>query len=153
MLDLCFVLFLVCVMSACANVYFKTICECIRWSIFICPRSIAGVPFDSVRRFRATLLLCTSCMRFWGNWVVACSTGISSKPVAAIHSAARNLGATRYKATIFWNLDSYSLVWMDRIVRLEMYKTWFSDLIKLRVKFIYNLASAQQDLVLSKKGE
>jgi len=28
-------------------------------------RSIAGVPFDSVRRFRATLLLRTTCMRRW----------------------------------------------------------------------------------------
>jgi len=27
------------------------------------------------------------------------------------------------KATIFLNLDSYSLVWIDRIVRLEMYKS------------------------------
>ena len=30
---------------------------------FMCPMSIAGVPFDSVRRFRATLLLRTTCMR------------------------------------------------------------------------------------------
>jgi len=47
-------------MSAYANVYFKTICECIRQKIFMCPRSIAAVPFDSVRRFRATLLLRTT---------------------------------------------------------------------------------------------
>ena len=33
--------------SAYANVYFKT--------TSMCPRSIAGVPFDSVRRFRASL--------------------------------------------------------------------------------------------------
>jgi len=31
--------------------------------IFIGPRSNARVPFDSVRRFRATLLLRTTCMR------------------------------------------------------------------------------------------
>ena len=36
-----------------ANVYVK--------SISMCPRSIAGVPFDSVRRFRASLLLCSTC--------------------------------------------------------------------------------------------
>jgi len=42
-------------MSGYANVYFKTICECIRQWIFTGPRSIVGVPFDSVRRFRATL--------------------------------------------------------------------------------------------------
>jgi len=35
-------------------------------------KPIAGVPFDSVRRFRATLLLHTTCMRFWGNWVASC---------------------------------------------------------------------------------
>jgi len=50
-------------MSAYAIVYFKTICECIRESVFIRPMSIAGVPFDSVRHFRATLLLYTTCMR------------------------------------------------------------------------------------------
>ena len=49
--------------SAYANVYFKIICECIRPKIFIGPRSIAGVPFDSARRFRATLLLHITCMR------------------------------------------------------------------------------------------
>ena len=38
-------------MSAYANVYFKTICECKRQKIFMCLRSIAGVPFDSDRRF------------------------------------------------------------------------------------------------------
>ena len=40
-----------------ANVYVK--------SIFVCPGCIAGVPFDSVRRFRSTLLLRTTCMRRW----------------------------------------------------------------------------------------
>jgi len=35
-------------------------------------KSIAGVPFDSVRRFRATLLLCTTCMHLWCNWVASC---------------------------------------------------------------------------------
>ena len=30
---------------------------------FMCPCSITGVPFDSDRRFRATLLLRTTCMR------------------------------------------------------------------------------------------
>ena len=44
-------------MSAYAIVYFKTICECTRQSIFIGPRSITGVPFDSARRFRTSLLL------------------------------------------------------------------------------------------------
>ena len=49
--------------SAHANVYFKTTLKC--------PRSIARVPFDSVRRFRATLLLRTTCMRL-------CCTGFAS---------------------------------------------------------------------------
>jgi len=30
---------------------------------FMCPRSIAGVPFDSAGRFQVTLLLCTIRMR------------------------------------------------------------------------------------------
>jgi len=36
---------------------------------FMCPRSFAGVPFDSVRRFRAALLLHTTCMHLCSNWV------------------------------------------------------------------------------------
>ena len=47
-----------------ANVYVK--------SIFMCPRSTAGVPFDSARRFRASLLLLTTCMRLCCNWVASC---------------------------------------------------------------------------------
>jgi len=66
-------------MSAYANVYFKTICECKRQKIFMCLRSIAGVPFDSDRRFRATLLLRTTCMRLWGNWVASCVLVLQTK--------------------------------------------------------------------------
>jgi len=66
-------------MFAYANVYFKTICECIRQSIFIGPTSIAEVPFDSVRRFRATLLLRTTCMRLWDNWVASCVAALQTK--------------------------------------------------------------------------
>ena len=53
----------VCVIAN-ANVYFKT--------TFMCPRSIAGVPFDSVKRFRASLLLHTTCMHLCCNWVANC---------------------------------------------------------------------------------
>jgi len=66
-------------MSAYANVYCKTICKCIRQSIFIGPRSIAEVPFDSARHFRATLLLRTTCMRLWGNWVASCVVALQTK--------------------------------------------------------------------------
>jgi len=41
--------------------------------------SIAGVPFDSVRRFRATLLLRTTCMRLCGNWVASCVVAYRTK--------------------------------------------------------------------------
>ena len=67
-------------MSSYTSVYFKTICECIRQSIFICPRSITGVPFDSVRRFWATLLPRTTGMRLWGNWVANCVAASQTKP-------------------------------------------------------------------------
>jgi len=50
--------------------------------------------------------------------IVGCSAGISLKPVAVLHSAARHLGATCYKRNDF--LKSVSL--LDTIVRLEMYK-------------------------------
>jgi len=45
----------------------------------MCPRSIAGVLFDSVRRFRATLLLRTTCIRLWGNWVASCVVALQNK--------------------------------------------------------------------------
>ena len=51
----------------------------VRQSIFIGPRSIAGLPFDSVRRFRATLLLRTTCMCPWGNWVASCVAALQTK--------------------------------------------------------------------------
>jgi len=37
------------------------------------------VPFDSVRRFRATLLLRTTCMRLWGNWFASCVAALQTK--------------------------------------------------------------------------
>jgi len=37
------------------------------------PKSIAGVSFDSARRFRATLLLRTTCMRLCCNGVASCA--------------------------------------------------------------------------------
>ena len=36
------------------------------------PKSIAGVPFDSVGILRTTLLLRTTCMRSWYNWRAIC---------------------------------------------------------------------------------
>jgi len=59
LMDVCFVLFLVCL--------YICVCKCQLSNIiqptFMCLRSIAGVLFDLVRRFRATLLLRTTCMR------------------------------------------------------------------------------------------
>ena len=43
-------------------------------SIFICPGSIAGVPFDSAGRFWATLLLRTTCTRVCCNGWASCVT-------------------------------------------------------------------------------
>jgi len=66
-----FVLFLVC-LYVCVH-------ECLlqnnmrmHMSINIHRSDIAGVPFDSVRRFRATLLLRTTCMRVYCNWFASC---------------------------------------------------------------------------------
>jgi len=39
---------------------------------FMCPRSIAGVPFDLVRRFRATLSLHTACVCSCCTWRATC---------------------------------------------------------------------------------
>ena len=41
--------------------------------------SIAGVPFDSVGRFWATLLLRTTCMCLWCNWVASCVGALQTK--------------------------------------------------------------------------
>ena len=46
--------------------YFKT--------TFMCPRSIAGVPFGSVRRFQASLLVHTTCVRSCCIWCANCVT-------------------------------------------------------------------------------
>ena len=71
----CFVLFIVCL--------YICVCECLlqnnnhktkHKNNTICARSIAGVPFDSVRRFRASLLpwLCITCTHLCRNWVASC---------------------------------------------------------------------------------
>jgi len=44
--------------------------------------SIVGMLYDSVRRFRATLLLRATCMRLWGNWVASCVAALNQKPKA-----------------------------------------------------------------------
>jgi len=54
-----------------ANVYVK--------SIFLYPVSIAGVPFDSVRRFRPTLLLHTTCVRSCCTWRASCVAVFNQK--------------------------------------------------------------------------
>jgi len=46
---------------------------------FMCPRSITGVPFDSVRRFRATLLLHTACVRSSCTWRASCVAAFKKK--------------------------------------------------------------------------
>jgi len=46
---------------------------------FICPRSIAGVLFDSVRRFRASVLLHTTCVHLCCNWVASCVSAWQTK--------------------------------------------------------------------------
>jgi len=69
--------------SAYANVYFKT--TIIKQNIKIillhnnihvsevhCESAVAGVPFHSIRRFQATLLLRTTCMRLCCNGVASC---------------------------------------------------------------------------------
>ena len=45
----------------------------------MCPRSIAGVPFDSVRRFWACLLLHTTCVHLCRNWVANCVVAWQTK--------------------------------------------------------------------------
>jgi len=49
--------------------------------MFMCPRSIAGEPFDFVRRFRASLLLHTTCVRSWCNWSASCVAAKQQKNV------------------------------------------------------------------------
>ena len=48
------------------------VCVYLRLRISSHPKSIAGVQFDSVRRFRATLLLRTTCMRLCCNGGASC---------------------------------------------------------------------------------
>jgi len=42
------------------------------YTTLMCQRSIAGVPFDLVGRFQASLLLRTTCMRSCCNWIASC---------------------------------------------------------------------------------
>jgi len=57
----------------------------------MCARSIAGVPFDSVRRFRASLLLRTTCMHLCRNWLQAVWRNNKPKAQKKISSSAWGL--------------------------------------------------------------
>jgi len=54
-----------------ANVYVKP--------IFLCPGSIAGLPFDSARRFRPTLLLHTTYVHSCCTWRASCVAAFKNK--------------------------------------------------------------------------
>ena len=53
----------------CLFLFCLYVCVCVYLQII---RSIAGVPFDSAGRLRATRLLRTTCMRSWCNWIASC---------------------------------------------------------------------------------
>ena len=55
------------------------VCVYLRLRIFLQPKSIAGVLFDSVRRFQAPLLLRTTCMHLCGNRVANCVAAWQTK--------------------------------------------------------------------------
>ena len=63
-----------CDLHACLHFYGFVFCSIsllflyLRMRMFSNPRPIAGVPFDLAGRFRATLLLHTTCVRSWCNW-------------------------------------------------------------------------------------
>ena len=42
------------------------------YTLFMCQRSIAGVPLDSDGRIQASLLLRTTCMRSCCSWIASC---------------------------------------------------------------------------------
>jgi len=52
---------------------------CLRMRMFSNPRSIAGVPFDSVGNPRTTVLLRTTCMRSCCNWSASCVAALHTK--------------------------------------------------------------------------
>ena len=57
---------------------------------FLCLRSITGVPFDSVRRFRASLLLRTTCMHLCPNWVASCVSAWQTKNQKPLEESRRH---------------------------------------------------------------
>jgi len=69
------------------------------------PRSIAGVRFDSVRRFRATLLLRTTCMRPWCDWVANCVAASQTKHQKKSHQVGIDIFPTCIVNSFLWQLD------------------------------------------------
>ena len=72
-----------------ANIYVE--------SIFICLGSIAGVPFDSVRLFRASLLLYTTCAHLYCNRFATCVAVHQTKIQKTLR---KYLRARRFRATL-----------------------------------------------------
>ena len=78
-----------------ANIYVES------ESIFIYLGSIAGVPFDSVRRFRASLLLYTTCVHLYCNRVATCVAVQQTKNQKPLR---KYLRARRFRATLLLHI-------------------------------------------------
>ena len=102
-----YLLFHVCVLHPCSVVldvysvpclFYLTTCVCVCHlfqTTFMRPRSIARVPFDSVRRFRASLLLHTTCVHLCCNWVVSCVAVYQTKNKSRFYYEPRVGGEVR----------------------------------------------------------
>ena len=94
-----------------ANVYIK--------SIFLCTGSIAGVPFDSAGRFRASLLLHTTCVCSYCNCRASC--------VTTKHKIKWKCGGWQgagYKTVGQWSLDLVKPIFSLHMYCTRVWKSW-----------------------------
>jgi len=103
------------------HILFKTSCSC--------PRSIAGVPFDLAGRFRATLLLRTTCMRSCCTWIASCGGTTNQKPKTIILTC---FPARQVLCTVTF--------------LIQLFEVYISKLPFLEVFFIITFFPASEDL-------
>jgi len=105
------------------------------YSSFICTsayayvfksRSIAGVLFDSVGRFRSCLLLCTTCMRSCCNWIANCvvayQTKTKTKPLVCVPVVNGGLVLWRH------NKPKPKNQWCGQVISMYWFNTFVSVL-------------------------
>ena len=89
----------------------------------MCPRSIMGVPFDSVGSLRTTWSLLTTCMCSWCNWSASCVAALQTKKPKTVYTVSLYNFFSTGRANINWWLPSQK-VWKNERTCVHSWCNW-----------------------------